>query len=321
MIPWPLHRQRVDVLHALVLVAGGREPLAEGLDRLAAGDPLLAPWARRLGPALRSGEPVPAVLARARLLSRGEARRLEGVDLADGLDGVLAAEAGDPRGVALVRYLPTALVAAMGAGLIAGKTAQVALFGGIYREVGLRSSSIAETAAGIVLVVAGVWLAQWLLAASAWLGEVRFRPAVQARRPAALAASWILRPLSWLSQVQLLWFPGVHLAAAWLDVIRTTAIAQAGGPDRSGLPWRRWLALGWWRMPRALRRRLHAATPAERIALLGGDAAAAQADLADRMMGCRFLIAAALWVMAVMGFMAGMFGPMMSVMQQLNGGL
>ncbi|MBA2482031.1 MAG: hypothetical protein H0V44_15305 [Planctomycetes bacterium] len=102
-----LHPHRADILAAVALVARAREPLADGLVSLTAGDPHLSRWASRLAPALRSGTPAPDVLRRARLLSRHETRILAAdADFVAALDRIASAAASPPRGIWWVRHLP-----------------------------------------------------------------------------------------------------------------------------------------------------------------------------------------------------------------------
>lgn len=303
-----LHRQRVDVLHALALVAGGREPLPEGLERLAAEDPLLAPWAGRLAPPLRAGEPLPETLRRARLLDADEAAALATeADPAAALARIAGEAAAPPRGLATVRWLPLALVLVGAGGCALGMLATLPLQG-LVEELGLRRPDPAASLLSLLYV--GAALATTL----ALLARIRG-----------------------LRHLLHLWCPAVHRAAAWRDFVR--AVAQGDAPlplpaalaplaacrltaRRSAapgwdLPWRTWYMLSRFRLGRALRRRL-AAEPsgAARLALLGGaDPAEVDAELARALGQARPLLLAALWMTALAGVLIGVVtGPLSGVL-------
>jgi len=310
-----LHGQRVDVLHALALVAGGHEPLPEGLTRLAEGDPLLAPWAQRLAPPLRQGQPLTEVLRRARLINGAERALLDDADdVPAALAQLAASAAAPPRGLVLVRWLPTALVLAGCAGCAIGLLVTLPM-SGMAGEISSRNEvTVAGSLLSLVGAVAAVALVQALLA------QVRG-----------------------LRHILHLWCPAVHRASAWRDFVQAVRLgdepvtqpaflaflatlrltAQRQDAPVWDLPWRTWLMLSRWRMPRALRRRL-AAEPSgrARLDLLGGEAlAAADEGVALAVDEARPLLLSALWMTGIAGVLVGLTsGPLRYIftfMQQL----
>lgn len=308
-----LHTQRVDVLHALALVARGREPLSDGLERLADGDPLLGTWARRLAPPLRAGETLPEVLRRARLISRAEGATLAAeADTAAGLASLAESAAAPPRGLALVRWYPTVLMAMAATGYILGLACQ-ALAGDFTRDVGIQAPFLFNEVLGLVLAVLVVSLFQ------AALSRIRG-----------------------LRHLQHLWCPEVHRAAAWRDFAEATRYgddpqmlpriaqelastgltAQLQHVPAWDLPWRTWLMLSRLRIPRALRQELEA-EPSGRMRLerLGGaDPRAADAELGIAIKAAWPLLSAGLWLVGAFSFVQGLAGPLFRIIEQLNSG-
>jgi hypothetical protein len=112
-LPW-LHPHRADVLAAIALAVRRREPLPEGLARLAEHDPLLQPWSRRLGPPLAAGEALPAVLQRHRLIDDATAAAMAcSGDAVAAIDRAASDSLAAPRGLLLITWFPVALVVAL----------------------------------------------------------------------------------------------------------------------------------------------------------------------------------------------------------------
>lgn len=168
-LPWP-HRRRGAVLAALALAAGAGRDLPGQLERLAAGDPLLRPWARRLVGDLRGGRPLAEVLRRHRLLSRGEAEHLSAAVergiAAEALRDLSGVALDPPRGIVLAQWLPLwlglALIGpALGLMLVVGTSFEL-----FFSELGIRLPQLTEglirlhhqagTALCAVLVIAAV---------------------------------------------------------------------------------------------------------------------------------------------------------------------
>jgi hypothetical protein len=309
----PLHAQRVDVLHALALVAGGREALPDGLERLATGDPLLAPWARRLAPPLRQGLALPDVLLGERLITTSERTWLAAsTSVAAGLDRLAHDAASAPRGLALVRWFPTILVAAGVGGFAVGHLV-VSPFNAIYNDLGVSQPwlALADPLAMAVPIVA-VFIAQSLL------------PRVRGLR-----------------HLQHSWCPAVHRAVAWRDF----AEAAAREGNQPGirmlspyvllpriwwmspfvlwvkrvpawrLSYRTWMLLSFQRLDRATRCRLAAEPSGQaRLELLGGADHEANAEsLRQALASALPPLVAALWLAGLAGFVISLsvaFGPL-----------
>jgi hypothetical protein len=312
-----LHPQRVEVLHALALLAGGREPLPEGLERLAAEDPLLRPWAARLAPRLRAGEALGPCLIRARLVTSREAFVLNGKDPSLALAHVAQLVTRPQFRLTVVRWFPTVLT------LSAAVSFNLALWAvgdlvGISSELGWRTASLGDCVASGVVAVVGVAVVQYLLTA-----------------------------VRGLRHLQHLWCPAVHRAAAWHDLVTTIrwggdAVAHPGpgqrawqgirlSAQRSGrpawdLPWRTWLFLTRFRLSRAQRRHLRSLPHgAERLAALGvhvdADASRHSAELLDAAVAAAWpILVVALWVAVISAFFLGLIQgfPIFMGMQSLG---
>jgi len=317
----PLHSQRVDVLHALALVAGGRESLPDGLERLATGDPLLAPWAQRLAPPLRQGYALPDVLLGERLISTSERTWLAAcTSVASGLDRLANDAASTPRGLALVRWFPTIVVTAGVGGFAVGRLV-VAPFIAIFNDMNVSQPWLALAGpVAMVLPIVAVFLAQSLL--------TRVRG---------------------LRHLQHSWCPGVHRAVAWRDFAE--AAAREGQPGiwmlspyvlwprirwmspimlwvkrvpAWQLSYRTWMLLSGQRLDRATRRRLAAEPSGQaRLELLGGADHDANAEtLRQALASALPPLVAALWLAGLAGFIISLtvaFGPMGMLMMAEDG--
>jgi hypothetical protein len=270
MTPFLLHPNRADVLAACALMMRAREPLADGLERLAAGDALLAPWARRLAPGLREGEPVAHALRRLRLVSAREAELLAlDHDLPAALDRVAGAAAAPPPRAWLVRHLPITFALALFTPDLA-MTLLSSIAGGpfasIYRELGVQLPLASEllTNPARLLVSSSVVIA--VLASSEWL----------------------VRNLRGLRHIAHLWCVEVERESALLRLVQAARLGDDRGPrgtllqlvldamrlsavrlrrPRWDRDWRTWLFLTRFRLTRETRR-----------------AAAARPDLAGRLL-------------------------------------
>ena len=298
-----LHPQRVEVLHALALLAGGREALPEGLERLAAEDPLLRPWAERLVPRLRAGEPLAECLRRTRLLSRQEAEAFVGGDLAQALSHVISRITHSSWRLVVVRWLPTLLTAVAALSFNAALWVMDEQFR-IAEELGINWPDPLRYATGAILVVLFVALIQQVL------GSLRA-----------------------VRHVQHLWCPAIHRAAAWQEFAqavhlhgelvvaggwgvrqwrRTRLSACRRGHPTWDLPWRTWLFLTRFRLGRAQRRQLRSLpTGAERLGGLGDQpgqtaCAAAQRQLDDALSAAWPMITVTFWVVALGSFLLGL---------------
>jgi hypothetical protein len=248
MMPWFLHPHRADVLAACALVARSRSPLADGLERLAAEDPLLTRWSRRLGPPLRAGEDVPETLRRARLLDAEEAELLaHSEDLAEGLERAASSIQTGPWRMRLVRHLPLSLAIALGAPSI--------VVSSVLALSGLTSSSVA----GLGILTPANARPERLLFTWFLLLQV------------AIAAEHLLRSVRGLRHLATLWCPGVERERALLRLLRAARTGRAPKPRLGALrlalslvglaaqplslpawnsDWRTWKVLTYLRLPR-----------------------------------------------------------------------
>jgi hypothetical protein len=274
----PPHPHRADVLSACALVARTRAPMAEGLERLAAGDPLLMRWARRLAPPLRAGAPLAETLRRERLLTRREAEllALDG-DAPGALDRIAAGALAPPRGLLLVRHLPVALALAL---MLPALAVSIVLdligahYETIYRELGIMLPYVTEVTLGVVrLLFSTVLLTAAAFAAEALLRSLRgFRHIAHLWCPEVERESALLRLVESArlrdersAQVGTLWM-ALAPVTVLLNLVRLNAVRR--GRPAWDLDWRTWLFLSRYRLDREQRR-----------------AAAAQPDLAARLIG------------------------------------
>jgi hypothetical protein len=213
-----LSRQRAEVLSALALVATSRQALPEGLDRLAADDPLLRPWAQRLGADLRQGRPLAEVLRRHRLIGQADADALAADEragrIADGLARVAEGQRAGVRGVLLVTWLPVWAAVVMSLGFIVASGAAWAYMeqvGGpvhLAQLVGVRAPDVTwqDGVAHMMSAVAIIAVAWWLLG----------------RMPV-------------LRHVRALVYPTIHRQVALVDLLRQARGAAAALPIGASL--------------------------------------------------------------------------------------
>jgi hypothetical protein len=300
-------RGRREVLHALALVAGDGEPLDRGLADLAAGDPLLEPWLRRLAPDLAAGRPLEQVLRRHRLIDRNEAAVVAAsTDLPATLRRLAAASPDVPLRARALRWLPLTLTLALGAGVLAGcALLNLAASQSIY-DLNIRLPLGHGSAGSWLALAAGVAATAGLIAGSM----------------AALGAIPGLRRLLHL------WCPEVQRSLALADLVRALATQRHAAARRH---WRTWWFLTRWRLPYLLRNATAAEPdPEQRLAALGvlplrhgtpdWEAAVATADarLASAVGAAGMLIGPLLWACLLGGFFFGVTGPLLSVIEQLN---
>ena len=270
-----LHPLRADVLSALALAAGGREPLPEALEHLAASDPLLRPWAARLGPPLRAGAPLGTTLHRARLIDRIHGERLDAAaDPARALDRLARQAMAPIRGAALVVWLPVWLALALVVPMILPDLLMRHVTGydfeNIYRELGMTLPSLTE------MVIS--------------LSRAPWSPLVLALGIAGFM--WLLAQFRGLRHVLHVWNPEVHRNLALLELLRCSRDGGGLRPARPSwfmrllmalrigarryeqpewdLPWRTWLFLTRFRLRRAERLGLASLpTITERLTAIG----------------------------------------------------
>ena len=274
-LPW-LHPRRAEVLAALALAVRLREPLAEGLARLAEHDPALRPWLARLAPDLRAGGPLGALLRRHRLVDRQAAERLDrAADPVAEFARLTRRSCAPLRGLRLIRWFPVVLMGALCLPLAVLQLSGVAgVFVSIFLELGIRLPQVTMALVGtrgsglLLLVIACTWTAALLVGLSALRG-LRHLPRlwwVEVRRGAALlelvaaARSGADRPLD------------LRGPAAWLAGLGVSAWRQGRpGWDRA---WRTYRVLTRWRAPGADWRLAARATTAagvlQALGLLGG---------------------------------------------------
>lgn len=336
-LPW-LHPHRADVLAAIALAARQREPLGRGLERLAAGDPLLRPWAARLGPDLTSGAALGAILHRHRLVDRRTAERLDAsVDQVEAIDRLGRDQLEPLRGLTLVRWFPVAVITAM---LVPMALLQIsgitAIFETIFRDLNIRLPALTHamldrSAAGLLLPLVGAGALGLLLAALATLRGLRHLPHlwwVEVHRQRALLR---LVEAACDGDDATLRLPA---PAAWLAALRISAWRQDRPVwDRDWRTWRiltrlRALGHGW----PAAARATTAAGVLQAVGLLAADGDRAglmrlreqtRARLVHAL-GPAQVEARALLIVAVSCGLAlavlAMFLPLISVVEQLNGG-
>jgi len=224
-----LHPQRTEVLAACALVTRLDEPVASGMARLGQGDPFLARWAQKLDPDLSAGLPLPQVLRRQRLISRLEAELLSAdADLPVALDRLASASIQPSSRIWLVRHLPSVIVlAVMGPALVVSTClySVVHAFEMVYRDLGIQLP-----AATIVVIHPGTLLC-------AMVGAVL----------AIAAIEWLLRAISGLRFICVLWCPEIERQNALLRLIQA---GRAGVQSPPRLGWLRrqlsHLRLGAW---------------------------------------------------------------------------
>lgn len=336
-LPW-LHPHRADVLAALALAARQREPLGRGFERLAAGDPLLRPWAEQLGPDLSSGEALGTVLHRHRLIDRRTAGRLDAAgDQAEAIDRLGRDQLEPLRGLNLVRWFPVAVISVM---LVPVALLQVSgvttTFERIFLDLNIRLPALTHamldhSASGLLLPLLGagaLWLVLGLLATTRGLRHLPHLWWVEVHRQHAL-----LRLVEAACDGD---DAALHLPApaSWLAALRLSAWRQDRPVwDRDWRTWRiltrlRALGHGW----PAAARATTAAGVLQAVGLLAGDGDRAallrlrdqtRARLAHALAPAQ-VEARALLIVAVASGLAmavlAMFLPLISVVEQLNGG-
>lgn len=249
VLPW-LHPQRADVLAALALVVRRRQPLAPAFARLAAGDPLLQPWNRRLAAGLAAGDPLGAVLRRHRLLDRRAAAQLDAAaDPVAAFERVAGESLLPVRGLVLVRWFPAALVVAILLPVMLVHLSGVsAMYEAIYKDLNIKLPMLTSLMLGRSWASALAPLSGGLLAAALlsmlgllrglrhlrhlWWVEVHRQAALLRLADAAVAGDDAPRHLAW--------------PASWLAALRLSAWRQ----DRPGWDhaWRTWRILTRWRI-------------------------------------------------------------------------
>ena len=302
-------RGRCEVLHALALVAGGGEPLDRGLAALAAGDPLLEPWLRRLAPDLAAGQPLEQVLRRHRLIGRAEVAVVAAsTDLPATLHRLAVASPAVPLRASALRWLPVTVTVALGVGMLAG-------------------SAVLNLAATQPLHDLNLRLPLGHGSTGSWLALVVLIAAVAA----ALAGSMVaLDAIPGLRRLLHLWCPEVQRSLALAELVRALATQRCAAAQRH---WRTWWFLTRWRLPYQLRHATAAEPDVEqRLAALGvlplrhgspdWETAVATADarLAGAVGAAGMLIGPLLWGCLLCGFFFGISKPLLMITDQLNGG-
>lgn len=302
-------RGRGEVLHALALVAGDGEPLDRGLAGLAAGDPLLEPWLHRLAPDFAAGRPLEQVLRRHRLIGRDEVAVVAAsTDLPATLRRLAAASPAVPLRARALRWLPVTLTVTLGVGTLVG-------------------SALLNLAATQPMHDLNIRLPVGHGSTGSWLALVVLIAAVAA----ALAGSMVaLDAIPGVRRLLHLWCPEVQRSLALAELVRALASQRRAAALRH---WRTWWFLTRWRLPYQLRNATVAEPDAEqRLAALGvlplrhgapdWEAAVATADarLAGAVGAASMLIGPLLWGCLLCGFFYGVMGPLLTIVEQLNGG-
>jgi hypothetical protein len=302
---WP--RGRVDVLHALALAAGSREPLDRAFAALAEGDPLLAPWQRRLAPGFASGRSVAEVLRQQRLISRAEVGPVErSSDLPRTLRRIASASRGPRlRRLAMV-WLPGALAATAGIGLMAG-------------------SAVTDLTSNQALLDLHVRLPLGYGSLGAWL----FLPlAVLAIVSLLVATQALMTAIPWVRILRHLWCPEVQRAAARTDMVRALAARRERLAERH---WRVWWFLTRLRLPKMIRRGTASVPHLEqRLVALGllvlrdggvdweDSVADAERQEEAAVAASWLIVGPVFWMAGLGGFLTGVMQPQMMIVTQLN---
>jgi hypothetical protein len=302
-----LRRGRIQVLHALALAAGAREPLGRAFGELAAGDPLLEPWRRRLEPALSAGIPVAETLRRYRLIERCEIGAVErSTDLQRTLRRIAAGAGGSPMWGTLLIWLPVVLVLAVGGGVTLGTGVINLTMEQAMRDLNMRLPL--GYGPGIA------WLATPL--------------ATMATAVVVLAGLLLVAAIPGVRRLRHLWCPEVQRAAALAGMIRALASRD------EVLAWRRWAT--WWfltaqRLPQGpwsavsseplLERRLVGlGLLAVHDGAVDWEMAVERADvqLVESVTAARIVVGPILWIAVLGGFVVGSMGVMIGIIEQLN---
>ncbi len=302
-------RGRCEVLHALALLAGGGEPFDRGLAGLAAGDPLLEPWVRRLAPDFAAGLPLEQVLRRHRLIARNEAAVVSAsTDLPATLRRLAAASPALPLRARALRWLPVTLALALGAGVLAGSAVLNLTTTPALRDINIRLP-LGHGSFG------------------SWLGLAAVI-ATTAGLIAGIMAT--LDAIPGIRRLLHLWCPEVQRSLALAELVRALATQRHAEARRH---WLTWWFLTRWRLPYLLRNATAAEPePEQRLAALGvlplqhgspdweTAVAAADARLTVAVGAASMLIGPLLWGCLLCGFFFGISGPLLTIIEQLNAG-
>lgn len=337
IIPWP-HPRRAEVLAALALAARRREPLADGLARLAEADPLLQAWHRRLAPDLGSGVPLAEVLFRHRLLDRRAAAVLaEEADPAAALDRAASGAVAGPHNLWLIRWFPVALTLAVLVPLVAVQlTGIFAVFATVFRDLNIRLPGVTAhllDASYLALLLpptgaVATWIILQMLAQIRGLRHLRHLWWVEVHRQAAMLRLVEAALAGHDAPVHLRW------PLSWLAWLRLTALRQ----DRPAWDedWRTWRILTRWRaLGHGWREAARAGTAAGVLRALGllpaggstEDLRQLHATVAQRLrhalepacIEARALLMVAIGI-GVAASLFAMFLPLIMVVEQLNSG-
>jgi len=189
--------------------------VASGLSRLGSGDPFLTRWAERLAPGLLAGLPLPQVLRRERLISRREAEQLSHeADLPAALDRLASASIHPSHRVWLVRHIPSVIILAV---MLPGLVVSTCLYSVVHAfELVYRDLNIALPAATIMVLHPLTMLCA-LVVALVGFG----------------ATEWLLRALSGIRFLCVLWCPEIERQSALLRLIQAGRSAD-NSPPRLG---------------------------------------------------------------------------------------
>ena len=209
---WFLHPHRTDVLSACALVTRAREPVAAGLARLGSGDPFLVRWAERLAPGLHDGQPLPLVLWRARVISRQEADLLTAdADLPAALDRLVVTSTRPSFRVWMIRHLPAVIILAM---IVPALLLSTCFFGVVHAfEMIYRDLNI-ELPPVTIAVLHPLTLLGTLIGSLLLIG----------------GCEWLLRSLSGVRFVCVLWCPEIERQTALLRLIQAARTGEHAPP-------------------------------------------------------------------------------------------
>jgi hypothetical protein len=210
---WFLHPHRTDVLSACALVTRAHEPIVAGLARLGSGDPFLKRWAQRLAPGLEDGQPLPLVLCQTRVISRQEADLLSAeADLPAALDRLVVTSTRPSYRNWVIRHLPSVIVMAVMVPALLMSTcflSVVQAFEQIYRDLNI------DLPAATIAVLHPLTLLATLVGSLLMIG----------------CCEWLLRALSGVRFICLLWCPEVERQTALLRLIQAARTGEQAPPD------------------------------------------------------------------------------------------